>query len=390
MPNFRVHELLECDFPLRVDFATFKWKAVCKDEILIYTSTAHEDFFLLIKKRENEYLVKSDKTSKPTDLNVLQKALLEFRDNFTKNIIMSAINNAPKMNFCSEYLLKINEFDKLNEKIKDKQVFLEIGFGSGRHLLYQAKQNPKTLIVGIEIHKPSISQVINLIKLSKLENVIILDIDARLVLSLLQNSSLDKVFLHFPVPWNKAQNRRVVSDKFAQNIQRVLKKGGSFELRSDDKEYTDFTISTFLGLKNAKLEIFKDNFLEVSSKYEDRWVRQNKNIYDVIFTNEITLYEDSVLGDFTFHELNLSNINPNLNTKTIKGDDYFVHIQRIYIKDNGEKLLKVAFGAFYKPVETYILIQNDIAKYLFHEPLKTIENLNAHEALREYLSCQVS
>ena len=75
------------------------------------------------------------------------------------NVLFTNTNNLKfKDEAKNEYLKDINYFvDDFNT---DKEIQIEIGFGSGRHLLHQAKTNPDVQFVGLEIHYPSIEQLI--------------------------------------------------------------------------------------------------------------------------------------------------------------------------------------------------------------------------------------
>ncbi|WP_168236920.1 tRNA (guanosine(46)-N7)-methyltransferase TrmB, partial [Campylobacter fetus] len=328
-------------------------------------------------------------------LGTIQKALSVYKDLNVLDLKSStiAIKNEKQL-AKKEFILNDIQFLEKLKSGEFKKIFVEIGFGSGRHLLYQAKTDENTLVVGIEVYKRSCEQVNNLALSMGLKNVILLNLDARLVMSLLHSNSVDRLFLHFPVPWEKSEKRRVVSAEFANECQRVLKSGGSFELRSDDKNYTDFTISCFLNLKEAKMEIYKNRFLDVSSKYEDRWIKQNRDIYDVVFTNLIVSEQKVLHGDFEFGTVLEEDILSKFENKTIKKDDYFIHMERIYKKDSSEKngglLLRVAFGSFYRPEHCFILVENSKASYFIKKPLLTYENLKAHSTLKEYLSCSTS
>nr|MBP3724466.1 tRNA (guanosine(46)-N7)-methyltransferase TrmB [Campylobacter sp.] len=388
MPNFIAKDIKFANLPCKVGECEFAWFARSGDESLIYTKLKDNEFFIQVKKRKDDYLVKGDKTTRPANIFVLQKALCEFRDFLAWDLIFSALNSHEKSLEKIDFLLDEDEFISNLANLKNKEIFLEIGFGSGRHLLYQAKSNPNAIVVGIEIYKPSILQVSNLAKASNLNNIILLNLDARKILSLLQDNCIDKIFLHFPIPWHKSKNRRVVSDEFALEVQRVLKKGGLFELRSDDKDYTDFSTSVFLNLDLANLQIYKNRFLEVSSKYEDRWVRQNKDIFDMIFTNSIHSNSSKISGEFVFDKPNFDQICSNLAPITHKGDDFFIHIQRIY-KNEANLILKIAFGSFYKPEHIFVLINKNEIKYFIKTPLKTQPNLKAHQKLKELLFCKI-
>ncbi|ALV24913.1 tRNA m7G46 methyltransferase [Campylobacter iguaniorum] len=391
MPNFIATSLKNLEYPFGDDEAQFLWSAKAGEENLIYTMAKDCEFFITVKGKKDNYVIKGEKLTRPARLGVLQKALISFRD-LNVNAVKSqaiAIKNEKQLQ-AKEFILSDVQFLDLLQTTKFKRIFVEIGFGSGRHLLYQARNNPEVLVVGIEVYKPSCEQVNNLAKDQNLKNIALLNLDARLVLSLIESNSIEKVFLHFPIPWEKSEKRRVVSASFAKEVQRILAVGAKFELRSDDRGYTDFTIGHFLNLPDAQIQIYKDRFLEVSSKYEDRWVRQNKNIYDMIFTNELDSPKQSLKGDFEFGNIDKELVAAKFENKIFKGDDYFLHVERLYKKENGDLLIRVAFGSFYRPEHCYILITPNEANYFIKKPLLTSENLKAHECLREYLTCKIS
>lgn len=389
MPNFIARSLKCREYPFGGEFTEFLWEAKSGDETLVLTRIGESEFFLLVKDRGLDVLIKGDKLTRPANLSLLQKALSEFMHENTLDVISSAISfNEPKSLKKTPFLLDNDEFAQaVSQK---ERIYVEIGFGSGRHLLYQAKNNPDIFIIGIEVYKPSIAQVSNLANIEGLKNIALINFDARLALSLIENDKIERIFLHFPVPWGKSLKRRVVSAQFAKECERTLKIGGTFELRSDDRDYSDFTISTFLDLVNSRIQVFKNRFLEVSSKYEDRWIRQDKDIYDVIFTKENQSEFTRINCEFTFDNLSLNLLNSDLAPRTFKGDDFFAHIQRIYVKNDGELLVKATFGSFYRPEHAYILIGHEKTRYLLKEPLKTAENFKAHEVLKEFLFCQKS
>ncbi|MBR2159043.1 MAG: tRNA (guanosine(46)-N7)-methyltransferase TrmB, partial [Campylobacter sp.] len=135
------------------------------------------------------------------------------------------------------------------------------------------------------------------------------------------------------------------------------------------------------------IQIFKNRFLEVSSKYEDRWIRQNKDIYDVICAFYGSSDELDLDFKFEFSGLELEYIKSNFANKTIKYSDHFIHLERIYILDNGDALVRVAFGSFYRPEHRYLLISRQNTIYLFKKPLLTPENIKAHNNLEDMLKC---
>lgn len=387
MPNIVAKNLKNVELPVKFNEVEFIWEAKSNDEKLIYTKALGCEFCLVVKDRGNSYVIKCDKLTRPAKLEAVQMALEAYKQLFASDVISQATAVKKPKNLESKYIINSDELLNRLEDCEYKRIFVEIGFGSGRHLLYQAKENPEALIIGIEVYKPACLQVENLAGINRLKNIVLLNLDARLVMSLLKSNSIDRLFLHFPVPWGKSKMRRVVSPQFALECQRTLKDGGTFELRSDDRDYTDFTIGCFMDLKNANIQIFKNRFLEISSKYEDRWIRQNKDIYDVICAFYGSSDELDLDFKFEFSGLELEYIKSNFANKTIKYSDHFLHLERIYILDNGDALVRVAFGSFYRPEHRYLLISIQNTIYLFKKPLLTPENIKAHNNLEDMLKC---
>ncbi|MCV3370644.1 tRNA (guanosine(46)-N7)-methyltransferase TrmB [Campylobacter lari] len=391
MPNFKCKVLKEIQLPFEKDGVEFLWLAKGENVDLLFTRIKQENFFLQIKidEKKQEWLIKGEKHTKPSQIGYLQKALLVFKENFTQDVVCKAVA-LKHTRLIQKTPLIANDLKELLEQIKNKkQIFIEIGFGSGRHLLYQARLNPDVLIIGIEIYTPALEQVAKLALSENLNNVLLIETDARLLLSVLESNLVDKIFLHFPVPWDKKPHRRVVGVNFANECARVLKENGQFELRTDSFLYFDFTLETFLTFSHLKALIKKNENLEISSKYEDRWKRQNKDIYDLIisgFSKSESLSKDQkfAIEDLKLNIEELACIKKNFKNEVFKGEDFFLHFEKMYIKDD-ELIIKIAFGAFYKPEHVYIALNAQKIEFIFEQPFKTKENLKAIEKLREIL-----
>lgn len=389
MPNFKSKKIKEINLPCSKDDVEFLWLAKNDNVSLIYTKVQEESFFLQIKKAQNGFVIKGDKHTKPSKIGYLQKALKIFKEGFCEDIINEAFglkNNA----LIEKTPFIVDNFDELLSKLQGK-IYLEIGFGSGRHLLYQAKENPNVLILGVEIYNPALTQVAKLAKAQNVNNILLIQSDARLLLSVLKSKSVEKIFLHFPVPWDKKPHRRVIGKDFCKECARVLVQNGRFELRTDSFEYFNFTLEQFLTFPAPKFSLRKNENLEISSKYEDRWKKQEKNIYDLWvwnFNQECKNYElnEFNLSSVKFSKEDLKKIEQNFKNITIKKDDFFLHFESIYKQDEN-LLLKVAFGAFNKPEHCYLHLDKTI-DFAFKEPFKIQENIKAINELKEILKVQ--
>ncbi len=377
------------NLPYSKDDVEFLWLAKNDNVSLIYTKVQEESFFLQIKKAQNGFVIKGDKHTKPSKIGYLQKALKIFKEGFCEDIINEAFglkNNA----LIEKTPFIVDNFDELLSRLQGK-IYIEIGFGSGRHLLYQAKENPNVLILGVEIYNPALTQVAKLAKAQNVNNILLIQSDARLLLSVLKSKSVEKIFLHFPVPWDKKPHRRVIGKDFCKECARVLVQNGRFELRTDSFEYFNFTLEQFLTFPAPKFSLRKNENLEISSKYEDRWKKQEKNIYDLWvwnFNQECKNYElnEFNLSSVEFSKEDLKKIEQNFKNITIKKDDFFLHFESIYKQDEN-LLLKVAFGAFNKPEHCYLHLDKTI-DFAFKEPFKIQENIKAINELKEILKVQ--
>lgn len=353
----------------------------------IAVEVENKEFFLTLRQKDENSMLKADKVTRVTPVDLVKDALNEYA-NITKAEIVftntSTMNN--KVEPDKEYLKDINYF--VNDFDSSKELQIEVGFGSGRHLLHQAKQNPDIQFIGLEIHTPSIEQVLKQVKIQEIKNVIAVNYDARLFMEFIKSNTVGKIFVHFPVPWDKKPHRRVYSNAFINEALRVLKPQGTLELRTDSRKYFDYCTELLTNLPTGKITIDINKDLEVSSKYEDRWKKQGKNIYDVVLTN-YSKDEDVVLDiDFSFdNEINFLDVITKIETKPRVEKDFFIHLEDIFIiedKDNSG-LIQLTFGSFDRPVSKYLIVEEGKVSYYQGNPIPTSTNIKAHNKLKELL-----
>jgi tRNA (guanine-N7-)-methyltransferase len=120
-----------------------------------------------------------------------------------------------------------------------RDVWLEIGFGSGEHLLWQAEHAPDAGIIGCEPFINGVATLLGAIEDRGIETVRIHDGDARDVLAWLPDRSIARVFILFPDPWPKTRQmkRRLVSPELLESLARVIRPGGELRFASDDNDY---------------------------------------------------------------------------------------------------------------------------------------------------------
>lgn len=390
MPHLHIEEFKEVEFPCSQGDVSFEFIAnnakQDRDEKLIAVKVEDDEFFLLVKNENSKTLLKTDKLTRPASIYNVHKALLTYAKIANLHIVSSNVPEQQKNVHLKEVtaLKKIDFF--ASEFPQDREVRIEVGFGSGRHLLHQAANNPEILFIGIEIHRPSIEQVLKQISIQKLDNLLVLDYDARLFLELVPSNIVGKIYVHFPVPWDKKPHRRVISTSFIEESRRVLQVGGRLELRTDSENYYAYAYETFIAFNKTVLHINKNRDIAISSKYEDRWKKMEKNIYDVTMINEEESDEVLLEGAFEFsNEIDEYSKILSLNGISKKYESSFIHFERSYELENGI-MMRISMGSFDRPEHLYLLIEGKKASYFPSTPLRSKSNLDVHKKLCELIN----
>src|SRR3989339_535397 len=388
MPHLNLESFNPLTFPARCGEVEFLFQADYKnpDEgALIATRYKGREFFLVYKNGAKK-LLKGDKVTRPSPNFILKHALSAYSECSGSPILDSNVDNAPENTHLKTHdALKSIQFFA-DHFPRDREVRIEVGFGSARHLLHQASANPDVLFIGLEIHKPSIEQALKQIVIQNLTNIMILDYDARLFLEFVPSNIVGKIYVHFPVPWDKKPHRRVISEAFLKESERALRVGGMLELRTDSENYYRFALETFSSPSVSRFDVRKNQEIAIVSKYEDRWKKQEKNIYDVTFTCESESPEPDMSGDFSFSDKAIDGgAVDRLSKETYKRDWGFIHVERMFNVGENGRMIRLSMGSFDRPESTYVLVENGATRYYPSLPVRSSANLKAHILLDELL-----
>jgi tRNA (guanine-N7-)-methyltransferase len=382
--------------PSQKDGVNFKFIAksynftekVRRTEYKIALENENKEFLLSLKPKDDNFMVKADKVTRISPVTLVKNALNAYVNLNEAKILFSNTNNLKfKEETKNRYLKDINYF--VDEFNTDKEIQIEIGFGSGRHLLHQAKANPNIQFIGLEIHYPSIEQLLKQLEIQNITNVLVVNYDARLFMEFIESNKVGKIFVHFPVPWDKKPHRRIYSNEFVNEALRVLKIVGTLELRTDSRKYFDYCTELLTNLPKGRITIDINKDLAVSSKYEDRWKKQGKNIYDVVLEAQNNDENINLNFNFSFDfKIDFNKILITIPTKSIIESNYFIHVEELYTIEgaNNSGLVKITMGNFDRPVTKYLYVNEGAISYYQGNPLPTSSNINAHEKLKEILS----
>ncbi|MCP4207383.1 MAG: tRNA (guanosine(46)-N7)-methyltransferase TrmB [Shimia sp.] len=125
-----------------------------------------------------------------------------------------------------------------------KDVWLEVGFGGGEHMVHQAVQNPDVGIIGCEPYINGVAMLLGKIREAGAQNIKVHPGDARDMFDVLPDQSLSRAFLLYPDPWPKKRHhrRRFVTPEHLEPLSRKLKPGAIFRVATDIEDYVRQTL----------------------------------------------------------------------------------------------------------------------------------------------------
>jgi tRNA (guanine-N7-)-methyltransferase len=132
----------------------------------------------------------------------------------------------------------------LSAPLGDRETWLEVGFGSGEHLVWQAEQHRAVMLLGCEPFINGVAKCLAHIERAGVTNVRLFNDDARLLMAALPERSLSRVFILFPDPWPKTRHhkRRFVQRATLDVLAPLMKPGAELRLATDDPSYLPWMV----------------------------------------------------------------------------------------------------------------------------------------------------
>ncbi len=201
----------------------------------------------------------------------------------------------------AEHERVIHEPETMKGKIKDlfpdpeKPLRIEIGMGKGRFIMEQAVKNPDINFIGIEKYSSVLLRALQKLDAfdeeSRPSNIFFIRMDAEDICDIFDNGEIDRIYLNFSDPWPKDRHakRRLPSKEFLTRYEKILKKDGFVEFKTDNRMLFDFaleqipeagweTLLVTFDLHNEP-ELMKDN---VMTEYEERFSSMGNPICKLI------------------------------------------------------------------------------------------------------------
>jgi tRNA (guanine-N7-)-methyltransferase len=150
-------------------------------------------------------------------------------------------------------------------KQKPADLWIEIGFGGGEHLVDDAKRHPDIGFIGCEPFINGVAKLLAGIEEDELENIRVHAGDALEILKALPDASLGRVTILYPDPWPKThqKKRRFISDASIIEIARTLRQGCELHFATDIDDYSAWALA----------RVLRSDLFDWIARTSDDWTR---------------------------------------------------------------------------------------------------------------------
>lgn len=177
----------------------------------------------------------------------------------------------------------------------DLPIRLEIGMGKGRFIMDMAEKYPDADYLGIEKYSSVLLRAIQKMeeRVEKNENLNVrfIRMDAEYICDVFEEGEVDRIYLNFSDPWPKDRHakRRLESRQFLERYDRILKKDGRIEFKTDNRALFDFAVeeveASAFKITALTYDLHSDKDLmqgNVMTEYEEKFSSMGNPIYKYI------------------------------------------------------------------------------------------------------------
>ena len=153
---------------------------------------------------------------------------------------------------------------------------LEIGIGNGEFITNYAALDSNVNWIGLEVFKKIFKLAEKRANKIESNNIKILQFDAALIVRLMEDNSLDNVYVNFPDPWPKKKHkrRRLLKPDFMQLIVSKLKVGGLMQIATDHEDYAQEICENIKEVKGIKSIYNTEYVREVDDYFPTKYYRK--------------------------------------------------------------------------------------------------------------------
>ena len=156
-------------------------------------------------------------------------------------------------------------------------LWVEVGCGKGKFTVETAQANPDVLLIAVERCREAMVVAMEKARELGLTNVFFIDMDVEKIEEIFAPQEIDRLFINFPDPWPRKKNakRRLTHRGFLDKYCRVVRQGGEFHYKTDNRPLFDFSVEEFaacgLEVKNLTYDLHADGIVGIMTGYEEKF-----------------------------------------------------------------------------------------------------------------------
>ena len=178
---------------------------------------------------------------------------------------------------------KFQELEEPKKSVQDifkieKNIILDIGFGTGESTVALNNMFPKHSVFGIEAYKPGIKNLIN-------NNIYAHYGDALEIIENINDNSISQIYMLFPDPWQKKKHRkRRLFNKYTFSIiNSIIKENGFFHFSTDNINYALEAKEIINDVTSGSIKFSNNRGFRPITKFEKKGISKRNFIFDLIY-----------------------------------------------------------------------------------------------------------
>ena len=198
--------------------------------------------------------------------------------------------------FCCLYQPEFEEVFHTDYKIKglwhkehfanQRDIVLELGCGRGEYTIALARKYPHKSFIGVDIKGARLWRGAKTATDEQMDNAAFVRCRIEFIESVFAQDEVSEVWITFPDPQIKRDNKRLTSAGFLQRYRTFLKDGGVVHLKTDSPFLYNYTLELVkqnsLELLEANEDIYgsgrADELLSVKTRYESQFLSMGMKI----------------------------------------------------------------------------------------------------------------
>ena len=163
----------------------------------------------------------------------------------------------------------------------EKDIILDIGFGTGESTVQLKNMYPEYNIFGIEAYKPGIKNLLS-------KNIYVHYGDALEILEKINNDTISQIYMLFPDPWQKKKHRkrRLLNEYTFSVIMSIIKKNGFFHFSTDNINYALEAKAVINKVTSDEVAFSKNRGFRPITKFEKKSITKKNFVFDLIYVKQ--------------------------------------------------------------------------------------------------------